>query len=342
MTCNGGSTCGGTGHRPGTSTRSPSSIVGAEHRQPLTTTTPAYDSTTTHNMSADSPEAQLRRAGRTLIRPARNWWPALRRTPVSLWNDDITDYAAALTYYAILAVLPALLVSVLAFGLISPETAEKLIAYVTDYAPGQSGTELHGVLERMLAQRSAIWTLLGTGTASALWSACSYLAVFRRALHRMHRIADRRSPWRKAHRIVLTALVLLALLVVSGLLLMLSGPVTAVLGRTVRAGSTTGFIWSLARWPVLLCLVALLVVVVFHTGPAPARRRDHSLPGGILAAALWLTASAGFALYTALLGSYSRLYGSLAGAVVFLIWLWLSNLALLTGAQFTAELGKAE
>ncbi|MDF3299242.1 YihY/virulence factor BrkB family protein [Streptomyces tropicalis] len=271
---------------------------------------------------------------------ARAWWPALCRTPVSMWNDDITDYAAALTYYAILAVLPALLVAVLAFGLISPGTAEDFVANVTDYAPGQSGAELHEVLVRTLSRQSAAWTVLAAGGASALWSACSYLAVFRRALHRMHRIPDGRSPWRKAHRIVLTALVLLALLIVTALVLILSGPLAEGLGRLLHLDATVALLWNLLRWPVLLTLVAVLVVVVFHTGPVPARRRRHSVPGGVLAAALWLTVSAGFALYTSLLGTYSRLYGSLAGVVVFLIWLWLSNLSLLTGAQFTAELGK--
>lgn len=266
------------------------------------------------------------------------WWPALRRTPVALWNDDITDYAAALTYYAILAILPTLLVTVLAFGLISPDTAQQFIAHVTHYAPGQSGTELHDLLTSTLNRHSAAWTLLAGGTASALWSSCSYLAVFRRALHHMHRTPDRRSPWRTAHRIVATALALLVLLAVSALVLIVSGPIAQGIGNLLHLDSSVPFVWSLLRWPLLLTLVAVLVVVVFHTGPPEARRRRYSLPGGTLAAALWLAVSAGFALYLSLLGTYSRLYGSLAGIVVFLIWLWLSNLALLTGAQFTANL----
>lgn len=271
-----------------------------------------------------------------------SWWPALRRTPVAMWNDDITDYAAALTYYAILAILPALLITALAFGLISPRAAEQFIVGVTHYAPGQSGTELHDLLAHITAEHSAAFTLIAAGTASAVWSSCSYLAVFRRALHRMHRIADSRSPWRKAHRIVATALVLLVLLGVCALVLVLSGPVARTIGHLLHLDSGVTLVWSLVRWPLLLSLVALLVVVVFHTGPPSAHRRRYSLPGGVLAAALWLTVSAGFALYTSLLGTYSRLYGSLAGVVVFLIWLWLSNLALLSGAQFTAELQKED
>lgn len=275
------------------------------------------------------------------FRPPAAWWPALRRTPVSLWNDDITDYAAALTYYAILAVLPAMLATVLAFGLISPDTAEEFISHVTAYAPADSGADLHAVLSHALSADGTAWPLLVTGAVSALWSASSYLAVFRRALHRMHRVEDRRSTWRKAHRIVLTALVLLGLLLVGSLTLLLTGPLAEAVGRTLGMDATAAWAWSLLRWPVLLCLVALLVVVVFHTGPACARRRGHTLPGGVLAAALWLTVSAGFSSYASTLGAYSRLYGSLSGIVVFLVWLWLSNLALLSGAQFAAELGES-
>jgi membrane protein len=212
------------------------------------------------------------------VRPARRprrpqwprlptaWWPALRRTPASLWNDDITDYAAALTYYAILAVLPAMLATVLAFGMISPDTAEEFVTHVTAYAPAQSGAELHAVLTRALGTDGTVWPLLVAGAASALWSASSYLAVFRRALHHMHRAEDRRSPWRKAPRIVLTALALLGLLLVGSLTLLLTGPLAAAVGRTLGVDTTAAWAWSLLRWPVLLCLVALLVVVVFHTG----------------------------------------------------------------------------
>lgn len=269
-----------------------------------------------------------------------SWGPALRRTPASMWRDDVSDYAAALTYYAILAVLPSLLVAVIAFSLVSPATAGDFIAHVTAYAPGQSGSELEAVMVRMVRRSSAAWALLGACTVSALWSASSYLAVFRRALHRMHHVADCRSPLRKAPRIVLTAFALLVLLLVSSLLLLVTGPVAEAVGGLLGLDEVAARAWALLRWPLLLGLVALLVVVVFHMGPAPARLRRHSLPGGALAAGLWLTVSAGFALYASALSTYSRLYGSLAGVVVFLIWLWLSNLALLAGAQFTAELSR--
>ncbi|MFC7469995.1 YihY/virulence factor BrkB family protein [Actinomadura keratinilytica] len=231
---------------------------------------------------------------------------------------------------------------VIAFGLVSPDTAERFVGQVTAWAPGGSGASLREVLTRVVRVDSTAWTLLVTGGASALWSASSYLAVSRRALHRMYGVRDRRSPWGKAHRIVATALALLALLLVSSLLLMLTEPVAESIGRLLGLDAGVAWAWSVLRWPLLLCLVACLVVVVFRNGPVAARRRAHSIPGGVLAATLWLTASAGLALYASVLSTYSRLYGSLAGIVVFLVWLWLSNVALLLGAQFTAELCRAE
>ncbi|MEV0189633.1 YihY/virulence factor BrkB family protein [Kitasatospora purpeofusca] len=258
-----------------------------------------------------------------------------------MWNDDVTDVAAALTYYAVLAVLPALLATVVGFAKISPAIARDAAAHLAGLVPGQAGAQVDGVLKQALSGGSAGWTLLAAGAVSALWSCCSYLAVFRRALCRMHGATDRRSPLRNAPRIVATAALLLVLLAVGALALILGGPLADGLGRVLHLGRTAPLVWSLVRWPVLLLVAAALVLIVFRTGPEPARRRHTGLPGGVLAAALWLLFSAGFALYTSALGTYSRLYGSLAGTVVFLIWLWLSNLALLAGAQFTAELRRA-
>lgn len=268
-------------------------------------------------------------------------WAALRRTPVSMWNDDVSDWAAALTYYAILALLPAMLVTVSLIGLVTPATTDALIAHVTAWAPAESGAALHGVLRHMAHERSAALTVTIAGAVSALWSASSYSAVFRRALHTLHGVRDTRPVWRKAHRILLTACTLLALLVASALVLVLSGSLAQSLGHWLGLGDTVAAAWNVLKWPTLLCLVALLVLVLFRSGPPAARGWRHGLPGGLLAAVIWLVASAGFTFYASQFGTYSRLYGSLAGGVVFLVWLWVSNLALLAGAQFGVELNRA-
>ncbi|MEU5716317.1 YihY/virulence factor BrkB family protein [Streptomyces sp. NPDC020403] len=270
------------------------------------------------------------------------WRTALRRTPVSLWNDDISDWAAALTYYAILALLPALLVTVTVIGLSDPEATTALIADITAYAPAESGAALRRPLEEATHERTAVRLLIATGSVSAVWSACSYLAVFRRALHAMHHVKDTRPALRKAHLIVASAVGLLVLLMTSAFALVLSGPLARWLGRRVGLAHAGDALWTGLKWPVLLCLVACLILVLFRTGPASARGVRRGLPGGVLATFLWLFASAGFTLYATHIGSYGRLYGSLAGLVVFLIWVWFANLALLAGAQFNVELARTE
>ncbi|WP_435972090.1 YihY/virulence factor BrkB family protein [Streptomyces sp. Qhu_M48] len=258
---------------------------------------------------------------------------SLRDTAVRLWNDNIADYAAALTYYAVLALVPALLVPVSLVGMAGADTRERLILDLTSYAPPQSAQVLREALDGLTSEPSSLWVLLVSGVLSALWSASSYLAVFRRALHAMHRLPDTRPPLRAAHVLVLTAGVLLALLVAGAASLVATGPVARRLA--VSAGYSGTGAMDVLRWPVLLLIVTALILILFRTGPAQARGKWKGFPGGALAAFLWLGASVLFTLYTQF-GTYSRLYGSLAGIVVFLVWLWFTNLALLAGAQFNA------
>ncbi|MGY0068133.1 YihY/virulence factor BrkB family protein [Streptomyces sp. QTS137] len=257
-----------------------------------------------------------------------------------MWNDNVTDCAAALTYYAVLALFPTLLVTVSLIGIAGASATENLISNVIAVVPAESRPVMHSTLRSMADQRTAAWVLAVFGTLGALWSSSSYLGVFRRALHAMHGVEDLRPAWRTTPRLVITALVLLALLVTSALVLVLTAEAAPALGRLVGLDSMAGTAWNVLKWPLLLGLVAVLVLVLFRSGPARTRGVRQRLLGDALAMALWLAASAGFALYASQVGSYNRLYGSLAGIVVFLVWVWLSNLALLIGAQFNAELAK--
>ncbi|MFF7295736.1 YhjD/YihY/BrkB family envelope integrity protein [Streptomyces sp. NPDC008265] len=288
----------------------------------------------------DIPGSALYRAGRASALAARTRLAlvrtraALARTAVRVWTDNVADQAAALTYYAVLALLPALVIAVSLVGLLGAESRDRLVAGLTSYAPPQSAQVLREALDGLSAAHTSIWALLIGAVVSALWSACSYLAVFRRALHTMHRVPDTRPPLRAAHTLVMTAALLLVLLVAGAAGLVLSGPAARWAVRAAGGGSVHGI--TLLRWPVLLMVVTLLVLVLFRTGPAQSRGTRRGLPGGVLAALLWLGASGLFTLYTEL-GTYGRLYGSLAGIVVFVIWLWFANLALLVGARFNAE-----
>ncbi|MEU5366523.1 YihY/virulence factor BrkB family protein [Streptomyces sp. NPDC005925] len=268
------------------------------------------------------------------------WWAALRRTPAAVWNDDITDWAAALTYYAVLALFPLLLVILSILGLTMPTAKPEVIDRMSQAVPAASRPLLRTTLRQMADQSSAAWTLVFFAGAGALWSGCSYLSVFRRALHAMHQISAKRPVWRTAPRIIATALVLISLFLTSTLALLVTGSLARRLGRALHLGGGLQDVWDTLRWPVVTAVAVTLVLVLYRSGPASSRPVRSMAPGGALALVLLLAVSFGFALYTAHVGAYHRLYGSLAGVVVFLIWLWLSNLALLAGAQFNAELMK--
>jgi membrane protein len=269
------------------------------------------------------------------------WWAALRRTPVAVWNDDVTDWAAALTYYAVLALFPLLLMILSILGLTVPTAKPEVIDRMAQAAPATSRALLRSTLEQMAAQSSTAWTLIFVGGSGALWSGCSYLSVFRRALHSMHRTSAHRPVWRTAPRIIVTALVLISLLLTSTVALFLTGGLARRLGRVLDLGTVPQAAWDTLRWPAVAAVAVALVLVLYRSGPAPSRPAGKMAPGGALAVVLLLAVSVGFAVYTAHVSAYHRLYGSLAGVVVFLVWLWLSNLALLVGAQFNAELAKS-
>ncbi|MBB5937363.1 YihY/virulence factor BrkB family protein [Streptomyces zagrosensis] len=293
----------------------------------------------THETAPPSPRGPAGRLARRWGLPGRERCrTALGATPRAMWDDDVSDWAAALTYYAVLALLPALLVAVSLIGLAGPAATEELIDQVTAIAPAESGTAVRASLEHMAHQRSAAWALTVVGTVSALWSASSYLAVFRRALHAMHGVRDNRPAWRTAPRILATAVLLMVLLVCTAAALMITGSLAHAVGQLLGVGSAALTAWNVLKWPLLLALVTGLVLLLFRSGPQAARGLSRSAPGGLLAVLLWLVTSVGFTIYATRFGSYDQLYGSLAGAVIFLMWLWLSNLALLAGAQFNAEL----
>lgn len=272
----------------------------------------------------------------------RNCATALRRTPAAVWNNDVTDWAAALTYYAVLALFPTLLVTVSSIGIIGDSATTDLIRHVKAVVPAASSGVIEDTLAGMADQQTAAWLLTVTGALGAVWSASSYLGVFRRALHTMHGTEDHRPAWRTAPRVVCTAVVLLVLLVSSAVMLMLTGELAGWAGRLLGVDAAALTAWNTVKWALLLCLVAIMVLVLFRAGPAETRGVRRRAVGGALAVALWLAVSAGFALYSSHVGTYHRLYGSLAGIVVFFVWLWLSNLALLVGAQFNAELAGLE
>ncbi|MFI5783842.1 YihY/virulence factor BrkB family protein [Nocardia sp. NPDC051570] len=263
---------------------------------------------------------------------------AFARAVVTAWDDSLTDWAAALTYYTVLALFPMLLVVISVFGLSQPGATPEVIDHVSAVVPAQSRQLIRDALQAMTQQRSDAWLLTGFGVAGALWSGSSYLSVFRRAIYAIYRTDSRRPVWKTAPRIVVTAAVVVTAMVGSAFALVVTGTVAAQVGRVLRLGEVSRAVWDGLRWPVLLVLGVALVLVLYREGPAPTRPVRRMAPGGVLAVLVTLACSAGFTVYAAHAATYHRLYGSLAGLVIFLVWVWLSNLALVLGIQFNAEL----
>ncbi|WP_311137499.1 YihY/virulence factor BrkB family protein [Streptomyces sp. I6] len=234
-----------------------------------------------------------------------------------------------------------LLVTVSLTGLAGASQTGPLIERAAALVPSRTRPLLEGTLRDLAGRESQARLVAVVGFLGSLWSASSYLAVFRRALHAMHGVEDRRSAWRTVPRVAVMACVLLAALVSSGLVLTLGSELAVALGGALGVGWVAVVTWDVLKWPLLLCLVATMVLVVFRSGPVPARGKRRRALGGGLAVLLWLAASAVFTTYTTHVGTYDRLYGPLTGFIVFLVWLWVSNLALLTGARFDAELVRA-
>lgn len=265
----------------------------------------------------------------------------LVRALAAAWDKDATERAAALTYYAVLALFPALLMTLSLVGLTGSPDGSGVPGGLEVLMPGQSRPLVADALRHMAQDASATSSLAALSGAGAAWAACSYAAVFRRALHHIHGVPDHRPAWRTAPRVVLTALMLLVLLACSTICVVVSGELAHRVGDLLHVGGEVVSAWRALRWPVLLAVAAATVLILFRSGPAVARGLRTTAPGGGVAVGLWLLISAGFATYTTRLGTYDRLYGQLSGAVAFLVWLWFSNLALLVGAHYNAERDQA-
>ncbi|MDI5962010.1 YihY/virulence factor BrkB family protein [Streptomyces sp. SL13] len=271
--------------------------------------------------------------------PKSGWWAAVRRTPLTAWNQDVTDWAAALTYYAVLALFPVLLVVLSVIGLSIPAATPAVIDHLTDIVPAESRGLLRDALRH--TDGGSAWLLIAFGGVSGMWSGSSYLAVFRRALHAMHQESAHRPVWKTAPLILLTTVTIIVMLLVSSIALLVSGDLAHRLGDAVGVGGAALAAWGVLRWVVLLAVAVVLILLLYRSGPEHARGVRRMAPGGALAVLLLMAVSFGFTEYAAHVSTYHRVYGSLAGLVVFLIWLWLSNLALLLGALFNVELARS-
>ena len=268
-----------------------------------------------------------------------SWKYIARKTFREFSDDQCLDLAAALTYYAVLSMFPALLALVSLLGLVGQQgNTDELITVLSDMGAGTVADTIRGPLDQLAQNQSAGFALI-IGLAGALWSASGYVGAFGRAMNRVYEIREGRPFWKlRPLMIVITlAAVILAGLVAVGLVI--SGPVARAIGDAIGLGETAVTVWNVVKWPVLLGLAALVVAILYYATPNVRQPKFRWISvGAAVAIITWVLASALFGVYVSNFASYNKTYGSLAGVIIFLLWLWITNLALLFGAELDAEI----
>jgi len=270
--------------------------------------------------------------------PKKAWGAVLRGGLREFKDDELTDRAAALTYYGLLSLFPALLVLVSLLGLTGKSTTDSVLDNLKQFAPG-SARDIITAAVSQLQDNAGIGSIMAVvGVVLAVWSASGYVAAFIRAANRVYDMPEGRPVWKILPVRVGVTVVLMALAVASGLIVVFTGALARQAGTALGIGDTALTVWSIAKWPVLVVLVTSMIALLYWATPnARVKGFRWITPGSFLALVIWLVASGAFAFYVANFASYNKTYGTMAGVIVFLIWLWMSNLAVLLGLEFDAE-----
>lgn len=272
----------------------------------------------------------------------RTWRGVIWRSVNGYLNDDCGDYAAAMTYNAILAVVPSLIVVLALVNLVSDGTSavDAVLGILRDLGVGSitGDATLRSTIDTLLLHDSSAKTLLSFGLLGALWSTSGYVSAFTRASNHIYAVREGRAWWSLRPQQLLLSAVVLVLLAAAGIGLVISGPLVDAVGNVLHAGSTARTAWSVGRWPVLVAIAVVVLSLLFWIAPNVKQPRFRWLTvGGAVALVVWAIASFGFGLYVANFGSYDKTYGSLGAIVAFIVWLYLSNTALLLGVEVNAE-----
>ena len=268
-----------------------------------------------------------------------SWIGVLKRTFTGYRSKNLSDWAAALTYYGILAMFPAIIALLAIVGLIGRSATQPLIDNLGKLAPGAGREIFTNAVQGLARDRGAAGALFVIGIVGALWSASNYVGAFMRASNAIYEIEEGRPIWKTIPVRVGLTLVLMVLLAVSSLAVVITGGLARQVGNLVGVGATAVSVWDIAKWPVLLLVVSIMFSLLYWVAPNVKHPGHRWLsPGGLFAVLIWVIASALFTLYVSNFGSYNKTYGALAGVIIFLVWLWISNVAILLGAELNAEI----
>jgi len=268
-------------------------------------------------------------------------WKFIARKALREFSDDqCTDKAAALTYYAVLAIFPAMLALVSILGVTGQATkaVNTVIGVLKPLVSKSTLDTIQPTLTNAAQSHAAGFTLI-IGLLGALWSASGYVGAFGRALNSVYEIQEGRPFWKLRPLMLFITFIAVVLSALVLVMLVVSGPLAASIGNAIGMGSTAVTVWSFVKWPVLLVMVMVIVALLYYATPNVKQPKFRWISvGAAFAIVVWILASVAFALYVSHFSSYSKTYGSLAGVIVTLLWLWITNLALLFGAEIDSEL----
>ena len=267
----------------------------------------------------------------------------LKRTFKEFSADNITDWAASLTYYTVLAIFPALIALVSIVGLLGSSVTDTLLENVGSLAPGPAKEILTSTIENLASSQGAAGIAFIIGIALALNSASSYISAFTRASNSIYDVEEGRPIWKLKPLQILIALALILMLVIIAVAVTVSGPLAAEVGKLVGLSDAAVTVWDFAKIPLILVLVSFMIAFLYWSAPNVKQPGFKFIsPGGVVALVIFIIASLLFAFYVANFASYNKTYGSLGGVIVFLVWLWITNIAILFGAEFNAELQRSQ
>jgi membrane protein len=268
------------------------------------------------------------------------WGATLKRTATEFQEDNLSDWAAALTYYGLLSLFPALIAMVSLLGLFGDpkSTTQSLIEIVNELGPKSATETFKGPIESITESSGTAGIAFVVGLAVALWSASGYVGAFTRASNIIYETPEGRPFWKLRPLQIAVTLVMIVLMALLAVSLVLTGPVVSAVAEPLGIGSTAVDVWNVAKWPVMALVFLLAIAVLYYATPnVKLRGFKWVTAGSLVAIVVWILASALFAFYVANFGSYDKTYGTLGGLIALLVWFWITNLAILFGHQLNAE-----
>ncbi|MCX5613385.1 YihY family inner membrane protein [Streptomyces sp. NBC_00047] len=285
------------------------------------------------------PQVEERAPDQLTELPKRSWKAVLRGTVKEFKDDELADRAAGLTYYGVLALFPALLVLVSLLGIAGDSATKQVLDNLQKLTPGSARDVVSNAVQQLQGNAGVGSLLAIVGLAVAIWSASGYIAAFIRTSNAVYDMPEGRPVWKVLPLRLALTVTLMVLACASALIVVFSGSLARQAGTALGVGDTALTVWSIAKWAVLVLLVTIMIAILYWAAPnAKGRGFKWVTAGSFLALVIWMIASAGFAFYVANFASYNKTYGTLAGVIIFLVWLWITNLAILLGLEFDAEM----